>query len=264
MKDERATALRAEALWVHAGFLEGDWEALPEGPAGPLDARPALSVPGERLPRADRVTQLVAATALRALEGLEGSVPEEQVGVLTASVLGTAQTNERYELRRQETGAAEPRAFAYTAPNAAGGELSVYLRARGPVLSLVGDAEVGLAAVELALRWLRRGRCARVVLVAVECPQERSVLTRGGARPVECCAAWVLDAGEGDPVRAGWVGSEAQGALEAHAPWLSVGPLAELARARRRGERARVEARAPAGGLLWVERGTALREELTP
>jgi len=145
-------------------------------------------------------------------------------------VLATAHTNERFERRRMESRPPEPRAFPYTAPNAAAGEFSIALRARGPTLALVGGHEVGLAALERAYRWIERGAARRVVVIATECPPERPrLVSPPGVDPVECAAALVLertDPGANDALQIRYVTSVV--GHRGKDPLLSVGPIGAL------------------------------------
>jgi hypothetical protein len=148
---------------------------------------------GDRIPRADRVTQLGAIALARAVKELP-PIDGERIGVITASTMATAHTNERFERRRMEGKPPEPRAFPYTAPNAAGGEFSIVLRARGPSLALVGGHEVGLAALERGSRWIARGAAERVVVIATECPPPTPKLVAPpGIEPIEGAVAVVLE-----------------------------------------------------------------------
>lgn len=219
------------AVWIAGRFAETPADLKPS--SGDASVRAEISVTGlftgDRIPRADRVTQLGALVLARAIRALEPCEPDE-TAVITASVLATAYTNERFERRRMESRPPEPRAFPYTAPNAAGGEFSIALRARGPTLALVGGHEVGLAALERACRWIERSAARRVVVIATECPPEHPrLVSPPGVDPVECAAAVVLeraDAAADDALRIRYVPS-AVGHRGVDA-LLSVGPIGAL------------------------------------
>jgi len=251
-----AGALRVGSSWIDSAE---QWQRVGELAAGSPEIDTAGLFPGDRIQRADRVTQLGAVVLARAVADL-APCETEGFGVITASMLATAHTNERFERRRVEQRPPEPRVFPYTAPNAAGGEFSIALGARGPSLALVGGPEVGLVAVERACAWLARGDAARVVVVATECvPPTWSTVAPSGIVPVECAAALVLDRADrslGGLVRARWLAVDDVGAnpaLEEPAdPTLSVGPLAALVVAARTGLAARVRVRPRVGSAIEV------------
>ncbi len=244
------------AVWIAGRFVETDAD-LDVGPAL-SGVRAEISVAGlfagDRIPRADRVTQLGALALARATRTLAPR-DSEGVAVITASVLATADTNERFERRRMALRPPEPRAFPYTAPNAAAGEFSIALRAHGPTLALVGGHEVALAAIERASRWIVRGMASRVIVVATECPPPTArVVSPPGVDPVECAAAVVLEAADpevhDDHVVMRYVREGAAGAVNA-SPLLSVGPVAALWFASR--DLRPVTLRIAAAAGAWIE-----------
>ncbi|MEI8258115.1 MAG: hypothetical protein WCJ30_20755, partial [Deltaproteobacteria bacterium] len=129
------------AVWIAGRFVEvaADLDVGPGVSAVRAEISVAGLFPGDRLPRADRVTQLGALALAHAMRLLPAG-DTEGLALITASVMATAHTNERFERRRMESRPPEPRAFPYTAPNAAGGEFTIALGARGPTLTLVGVA----------------------------------------------------------------------------------------------------------------------------
>ncbi len=214
-----------------------------------------------RIPRADRATQLVATAVARALTGIDASLGDA-TGVITASVLASADTNDQFERRRLTGRPAAPRSFPYTAPNATAGELSMALRARGPTTALAGGAEVGVAAVALACSWLEDGDAERVVVAAYECPAEPAPPWLGGPGPhVECAVALVLDAvPSGGSLRIGayWM-DRTDAVRESRDDWRSrcgsVGPLLPIVGAAR--------ARTPTSVVVVGDAGGGVRLELS-
>jgi len=101
------------------------------------------------------------------MDGLS-PLPPERVASVGATVLASLRTNQRYESRRRKTGRAPPRDFPYTAPNAWLGEVAACVDARGSSLCLVGQGDVGLAALATAIRMIRDGECDRALVVAAE------------------------------------------------------------------------------------------------
>jgi hypothetical protein len=180
-----------------AAWMAGRWLVQPADLSDPVPSSRAEpdtgSLASPRLARADRLTRMVAMTAARALACSADPSEAPTRSVLFASTLASAHTNEAFEATRLQTGRPVPRQFPYTAPNAAAGELASAIEARGPSLSLVGGTEVALAALERACRWLATGSCHRAVVVAAECPPERTPCLPTGFQPVECAAALVLD-----------------------------------------------------------------------
>jgi hypothetical protein len=157
-----------------------------------------------RVLRADDLTRLCALVVQQSIGDRLDSWSGENVGIVTASVSASARTNEGYESRRQQGRKAEARAFAYTAPNAALGELSTALGAKGPSLSIVGGMEAGLVAMHRARGWLARGYVDRVVVLAHELPTECEMT---GWSLVPCAACLLLTNGEflrGTEIRVRW------------------------------------------------------------
>ncbi len=253
-------AIVAGAVFVNGRFVETARE-LDRECAAPRGSTAEISVeglfPGDRIPRADRVTQVGAVALAKAISGLAAMEPES-IGVITASVLATAHTNERFERRRLDGRPPEPRAFPYTAPNAACGEFSIAVRARGPSVALVGAHEVGLAAIERGCRWIERGAATRVLVVATECPPPSPALVApNGIDPIEGSVALVLErvADESDAPR---VSAEYVASREGIAvtPLLSVGPLALLwCAVRERAARVDLTAASGAGAAIRVSIG---------
>jgi 3-oxoacyl-[acyl-carrier-protein] synthase II len=255
--------LRGGAVWIAGCFVEdlATWSDAAAHAAARLAGATAaeLEVPrlgaGDRIARADRVTQLGALALARALEhcGALAPVPGEQLSVLTASALATAFTNERFERRRLEGRAPEPRSFPYTAPNAAAGEFAIALGARGPTVALVGGAGVALEALATAERWIARGRCRRAVVVATEClPEHAERALPPGARAVECAAAVVVEAADAQGARGAAV-SVRYAAAEAERvalAGLSVDALARVCFAARGADAVLVRGESEAGAAL--------------
>jgi hypothetical protein len=243
------------AVWSAGRWADAPSDlAVREGEADP-NQRAAIPLEGlmgsERLPRADRVTQVGALAMGRALAGLARIDPTE-VSVLTASVMATAYTNERFERRRMESKPPEPRSFPYTAPNAPAGEMAIAAVARGPTLAFVGGPEVGLAALLRAARWIADGRCSRAIVVATECtPPSPTLIAPPGVVPVECAAAVVVERGDGLSLR--WAGDAVD--AQSAGPLLSVGPLAMLVLAARAGVQTTVRVRSAAGACVEAQSG---------
>ncbi len=241
-----------------AAWIAGRWVALPADLSGPFPAsRAELDVGTSaslRLARADRLTRMVAMTAARALACSADPSEAPTRSVLFASTLASAHTNEAFEARRLATGRPVPREFPYTAPNAAAGELAAAIEARGPSLSLVGGTEVALAAIERACRWVATGCCHRAVVVAAECPPQRTLCLPSGVQPVECAAALVLDCRASlDDTRAlidaRW-GSTDNAVLSGPAALLSVAPLARIVVAWHQRANVRGSVRSATGSMI--------------
>lgn len=233
-------ALVAGSVWVQGQWIERVEDLVVPGVVTQSRARIDLDphFGSGRIARADRFTQLGALVLAKVLAGLVPLNPE-QVALVTASALASAHTNERFERRRREGRAPEPRLFPYTAPNAGGGEWSIAAGVRGPILTLVGGPEVALAALERASSWIARARCQRAFVVAVECPPEHADLVAPpGIVPMECAAAVVIEALDGCLTVPRLRVCYTEGALQCkvrHSPLLSVQALAQVALASQTG-----------------------------
>ncbi len=127
----------------------------------PLDTLPERIQ--TRLDRLDRLCRLFLAAAYGAVSdaGLLAAMPEgESFGLSFGTGLGCLLTNAEY-FEKVVTGgaaAASPRLFAYTVSNAAAGEVSIALGARGPNLTTHAGTVAGLQAVGYAADVIASGK----------------------------------------------------------------------------------------------------------
>lgn len=186
-------------------------------------SRTALPEPVRaRATRAERVTQLVLASAGRALaaaglECLDGA-PRPRLGVVVGTAFGCFLTNAAYERRFLEGGpaAASPRLFAATVSNAAAGELAIAYRLGGPSVTLSAGAASGLVALGHAVDLLRAERADALVAGGADALDDdlRRWIADGGLDvgrpPTEGAASLVLE-------RTPAAGRPVLGTIEGHA-----------------------------------------------
>jgi hypothetical protein len=247
-----------------AALISGKWlgsedelVSVCQADAASVDLSSLPMMPGRRLPRADRLTQLAARTVTSLLPSIREEVTDPtELGLAGASVLSSLQSNEQFESRRVRTGRGAPRVFPYTASNAWLGELAIALQARGPNLNLVGSHEVGLQALRHAARWLSNARCGHVLVVAAESPPPSTQLIPPRWEPIEAAVALLVTSCRHE--RGVKVQLQRSGASPASNPGqrddidsklLSVGPLARLLQATW-SQQGRVDVPTPGGGVL--------------
>jgi len=110
------------------------------------------------------------AAAREALEAAGGGVEPEEVGLLFASMLGSANVSYRLwqELIRSGPLGASPVHFSEGVPNAVAGHVGHSLRVLGPGHMIGGRGDCGLRGLALARDLLERRRVRRVVVGAAE------------------------------------------------------------------------------------------------
>lgn len=98
-----------------------------------------------RVARAERVTQLMAGAAGRALATAGWEAPDEQpqrdVGIVVGTAFGCFLSNLTHQQRVRAHGPAGalPRVFAATVSNAAAGEIGIACKLGGPAVTLTAD-----------------------------------------------------------------------------------------------------------------------------
>jgi 3-oxoacyl-[acyl-carrier-protein] synthase II len=242
---DRAVSLRSSAVWVAGHWIDRleDLDIERSDAVETIDL--GILATSRRLQRADRATRIGAMVVARALSGLEAV---QRVSILTASSLASACSDEAWETRRIQRLRPDPRTFAYTATNAVAGEIAIALEARGPSIALVGEGEASLAVFDRARCWVARGLCDRAIVLAYECPPERSARTT--TRAVACGVAIVLQAADAPSFpcpRVRWIAPGSR-PLRSKSRTVAVEPLARLALS---GGSCPVVAQPVAGG--WVE-----------
>jgi len=206
-------------------------------------SRPALS--GDRFRRATREC-LLGVAAVEAMltdgplmrEAIAG--PDTGLVYVTAAAYGAA--NASFVKGEGQPGTLH---FPYTAPSAVPAEVAIEFGLRGAYVILLGGAATTIDALWQARLLIRRGRCARALVLAVETFEECADLyarARWVARgPLVEAAAAVLLTADGPAMMYG-AGAEAS-RLEAEVlaragQTLACGPLIALALARARGQTA--------------------------
>jgi len=123
--------------------------------------------PVEKLARADMLVRLAVA-ALAQLQERVGTLA--RAGIVVGHFLATLETNATYDsrLRERGVGAAEPRRFPYTSPNAVAGECSVVFGLTGPGLAVASGLHGGVEALAAAAELVRAGDVDRMLVVAVD------------------------------------------------------------------------------------------------
>lgn len=247
----RRVVIRGEAVWCSGRWVTSadDLGVIEALQPGPLELGELAS--NRRIQRADRATRLAASVVARALEGLPDMPDVRRVSIVSASAWASAHSNEQWELARQEARRPDPRVFAYTATNAAAGEIAAAVGARGPSVAVIGTGTAGLAALARGARWIEEGHADRVIAVAVECPPQHARCVRPELEVApECAAAIVLEAAEQGAAELSFRWSAEQGAQGSPSPLLSVEPIARIALAARVGESLRVTGDSDAGATL--------------
>jgi 3-oxoacyl-[acyl-carrier-protein] synthase-1/3-oxoacyl-[acyl-carrier-protein] synthase II len=157
----RATVARLRrAAYLHGGVHVGH-----EPPVESVAAR--VGLPIERVARGDALVRL----ALSAVADLEAACgPLAGAGIVVGSALATIETNALFaaRLRDRGVGAAEPRRFPYTSPNAVAGECCIAFGLTGPSFSVGGGMHAALEALACAALVVEAGDANRMVVVAVD------------------------------------------------------------------------------------------------
>lgn len=172
--------------------------------ADPLD-RDLPEAVRARVVRTERVTQLAASAAGRALSGAELAVldgsPRPECGVVLGTAFGCWLSNATHQERVRTAGptAASPRVFAATVSNAAAGEIGIAYRLGGPAVTITAGAASGLTALLHADGLLRAGRCQVALAGGADAlgPSLRRWLADAAPRlqaPTEAAAFLVLEA----------------------------------------------------------------------
>jgi 3-oxoacyl-[acyl-carrier-protein] synthase II len=151
-------------------------EAVHVGGEPPLDELAALTgMTVDRLARADALVRLSLAAVAALQEGTGGALSAGRAGatgtgVVVGTALATVETNALFaaRLRERGPGAAEPRRFPYTSPNAAPGECSIAFGLTGPSFSVGGGLHAAVEALAVASLLVEGGDADRVVVVAVD------------------------------------------------------------------------------------------------
>jgi 3-oxoacyl-[acyl-carrier-protein] synthase III len=234
-----------------AGVLTG-WgqgvAALPDDAVRAAAGRRVLSIPrpalvGDRFRRATREC-LLGVAAVEAMLADGGLTREAITGSDTALVYVTAAAygaaNASFVRGEGQAGTLH---FPYTAPSAVPAEVAIEFGLRGAYVILVGGASTTIDALWQADVMLRRGRCARALVLAVETFAEWHDLherARWLAPPplVEAAACVLLTAdGSAMALQAGGEASRLEAQVQARAgQTLACGPLIALALARAEGQ----------------------------
>jgi 3-oxoacyl-[acyl-carrier-protein] synthase-1/3-oxoacyl-[acyl-carrier-protein] synthase II len=149
------------AVWVSEGV---HLASVPELAA----LADATGLRPDRLGRTCELSRLVlgAVAPLAARHEIEGA------GVVVGYATATLDVNRRFFSRVLERGATmvEPRAFPYTAPNAAAGECSIAYRLTGPNLAVGAGLHGGLEALAVGCELVAAGDADAMVVVAADAP----------------------------------------------------------------------------------------------
>jgi len=136
----------------------------------------------DRLARLDPIGRL-ALSAVAALATELGREALAGAGIVVGHGLATVDTNERFNRRRLERGAAfvEPRLFPATSPNVVAGECAIVYGLTGPGCAVGSGLDGGTEAVCVARDFLAAGDADRMVVVAVDDGGDlgRELLERG-------------------------------------------------------------------------------------
>src|SRR5688500_13008056 len=245
----RDVAVTVAAAGVLTGWGTGV-AALPADAARAANGRRVVSIPrpaltGDRFRRATREC-LLGVAAVEAMLADGGLTREAIAGSDTALVYVTAAAygaaNASFVRGEGQPGTLH---FPYTAPSAVPAEVAIEFGLRGAYVILVGGASTTIDALWQADVMLRRGRCARALVLAVETFEEWQDLherARWLASPplVEAAACVLLTAdGSAMALQAGGEASRLEAQAQARAgQTLACGPLIALALARTEGQAA--------------------------
>ena len=236
-----------------AGVLTG-WgtgvAALPDDAGRAADGRRVISIPrpaltGDRFRRATREC-LLGVAAVEALLADGGLTREAITGADTGLVYVTAAAygaaNASFVKGEGQPGTLH---FPYTAPSAVPAEVAIEFGLRGAYVILLGGASATVDALWQAQLLVRRGRCARALVLAVEtfetCEDLYDRARWLAPGPLVEAAACVLVTAGGPPTAYGSGGEASRLEAEVHAragETLACGPLIALALARAQGQAA--------------------------
>jgi 3-oxoacyl-[acyl-carrier-protein] synthase III len=218
MIDARVRAAGLVSGWGKGvGSLPADAGLAADG-RGVIAATPTPRA-GDRLRRATRECRL----AIDAVDDLleEGGLARDEIaGDGTALVYVTAAAYGASNRAFVEGGGGALH-FPYTAPSAVPAEVAIEFGLHGPYAVLIGGAATTLEALEHAATLLRRGACARALVLGVETFVECADLHARGrwliARPLlEAAAAVLLEpaaGGDGPAVTATDVGGDSMACM---------------------------------------------------
>jgi len=236
------TGVRVAAVGLVTGWGEGT-AALPADARAAAAGREVIAaqrppLEGDRFRRATREC-LLGVAAVHDLLRDGGLLPEAIRGSGTAILYVTAGAYGASNRAFVESPRGGAPYFPYTAPSAVTGEVAIEFGLTGPYVILVGGAPSTLDALVSAGRLLRRGTCARALVMAVETFAECADLYAPArwlvGRPLVEAAACALLV-PGDDVLAPSVASEAAASERAvrqrAGETASAAPLIALALAR--------------------------------
>jgi hypothetical protein len=168
---------RVAAVGLITGFGEGAG-ALPDDVARAAGGRRVIAVPrvvlgGERFRRATRECVL----GVRAVNALLAEVGESPTGLAGSAAALVYVTAAAYGAANRAfiegtPGSAGTLHFPYTAPSAVPAEVAIEFGLRGDYAILLGDGSATEEALWHAATLLRRGACARALVLAVETFEE--------------------------------------------------------------------------------------------
>lgn len=151
----------------------------------------------DRLARLDELGRL-ALSAVATLAGEVGKDVLAGAGIVVGHGFATVDTNERFNRRRLERGAAyvEPRVFPATSPNVVAGECAIVFQLTGPGCAVSSGLDGGTEALCVARDLLAAGDADHIVVVAVDDGGDlgRALLAQGdyGDRQLAAGAVAVL------------------------------------------------------------------------
>jgi hypothetical protein len=165
------TGVRVAAVGLVTGWGEGI-AALPGDARAAAAGRDVIAAPrppleGDRFRRATRECLLGVAAVYDLLRD-GGLAPEAIRGSGTAILYVTAGAYGASNRAFVESSRVGAPYFPYTTPSAVTGEVAIEFGLAGPYVILVGGAPATLDALVSASRLLRRGACARALVMAVE------------------------------------------------------------------------------------------------
>ena len=236
-----------------AGVLTG-WgagvTALPDDAGRAAQGRRVLTIPrpalsGDRFRRATRECLLgVAAVEAMLTDGglARDAIAGSDTGLLYVTAAAYGAANASFVKGEGQAGTLH---FPYTAPSAVPAEVAIEFGLRGAYVILLGGAATTIDALWQAHVLIRRGRCARALVLAVESFEECADLYARArwlaSGPLVEAAAAVLLTVDGPAVAYGTAAQASRLEAEVHAragQTLACGPLIALALARTRGQSA--------------------------
>jgi 3-oxoacyl-[acyl-carrier-protein] synthase II len=158
-----ATSSAGRLRWSETSFV------VEAAEASSAHVATALGLTLDRATRLDELARLVVRAAALALAGI-GAEEREKVALVVETAYATVGRNHLYFKRILERSAAlaEPRRFPGTSPNFAGGEASILLGLRGPVLTVGGDPRLPEQGRAIAEDLVRGSHAPACVWVSVE------------------------------------------------------------------------------------------------